>query len=132
MRFGCSVVVWTRNPRLNYLSRVLTELREQTLPMIEWELLLIDNGSQNPVEDRVDLSWHPTARIVRETEPGLTPARLRAIAEVESELIIFVDDDNVLNPSYLCESMLIAQQFPCLGAWGGNFFRNLNPTSARV
>ena len=67
----------------------------------------------------VDLSWHPTARIVRETEPGLTPARLRAIAEVESELIIFVDDDNVLNPSYLCESMLIAQQFPCLGAWGG-------------
>jgi hypothetical protein len=78
----------------------------------EWELLLIDNASQNPLEDLVDLSWHPTARILREIEPGLTPARLRAIAEVESELIIFVDDDNVLSPSYLCESMLIAQQFP--------------------
>ena len=54
-----------------------------------------------------------------EPEPGLTPARLRAIAEVESDVIIFVDDDNVLDTSYLSESMRIAQQFPCLGAWGG-------------
>ena len=87
--------------------------------MIEWELLLIDNGSQNPLQNLVDLSWHPTARIVHEPEPGLTSARLRAIAEAEGELIIFVDDDNVLDPSYLSESMRIAQQFPCLGAWGG-------------
>ena len=119
MHSACSVIICTRNPRLDYLSRVLTALREQTLPMIEWELLLIDNGSQNPLQNLVDLSWHPTARIVHEPEPGLTPARLRAIAEAESGLIIFVDDDNVLDPSYLSESMRIAQQFPCLGAWGG-------------
>ena len=125
MRVGCSVIICTRNPRLDYLSRVLTALREQTLPVTEWELLLIDNASKSPLEDLVDLSWHPTARIVREPEPGLTPARLRAIAEVESELIIFVDDDNVLDSSYLSECMLIAQQFPCLGAWGGQLFRNL-------
>ena len=122
MRFGCSVVVCTRNPRVSYLSRVLTALREQTLPVTEWELLLIDNGSENPLVDFVDLSWHPTPRIVPEPEPGLTPARLRALAEVRGELIIFVDDDNVLQPSYLSECMLIAQQFPCLGAWGGQLF----------
>jgi glycosyltransferase involved in cell wall biosynthesis len=116
---ACSVVVCTRNPRLDYLTRVLGALREQTLLWTAWELLLVDNASQDPLEGRVNLSWHPTARVVHEPEPGLTSARLRAIAEVESELIIFVDDDNVLNPSYLCESMLIAQQFPCLGAWGG-------------
>ena len=119
MHSACSVIICTHNPRLDYLSRVLTALREQTLPMIEWELLLIDNASRNPLKNLVDLSWHPTARIVDEPEPGLTPARLRGIAEAESELIIFVDDDNVLDPSYLSESMRIAQQFPCLGAWGG-------------
>jgi glycosyltransferase involved in cell wall biosynthesis len=119
VRVGCSVVICTRNPRLNYLSRVLTALREQTLPVTEWELLVVDNGSENPLEDLVDLSWHPTSRVVDEAEPGLTPARLRAVAEVRGELITFVDDDNVLDPSYLSECTLIAQQFPCLGAWGG-------------
>ena len=119
MHSACSVIICTRNPRLDYLSRALAALREQTLPVIEWELLLIDNGSQNPLQNLVDLSWHPTAHIVHEPEPGLTPARLRAIAEAEGELIIFVDDDNVLDSSYLSESMRIAQQFPCLGAWGG-------------
>jgi glycosyltransferase involved in cell wall biosynthesis len=98
---------------------VLGALREQTLLRTAWELLLVDNASQDPLEGRVNLSWHPTARVVHEPEPGLTPARLRAIAEVESHVIIFVDDDNVLDPSYLSESMRIAQQFPCLGAWGG-------------
>jgi glycosyltransferase involved in cell wall biosynthesis len=107
---------------VNYLSRVLTALREQTLPVTEWELVLVDNGSTNPLEDLVDLSWHPISRVVHEPEPGLTPARLRALAEARGELIIFVDDDNVLDPSYLSESMLIAQQFPCLGAWGGQLF----------
>jgi glycosyltransferase involved in cell wall biosynthesis len=131
MRFGCSVVICTRNPRVNYLSRVLTALREQTLPEKEWELLLIDNGSDNPLEDLVDLSWHPVSRVVHEPEPGLTPARLRAVAEVRGELIIFVDDDNVLDPSYLSECILIAQQFPRLGAWGGQLFPEFEIPPAR-
>ena len=90
--------------------------------MTEWELLLVDNGSENPLENFVDLSWHPTSRVVHEPEAGLTSARLRALAEVRGQLITFVDDDNVLDPSYLSECMLIAQQFPCLGAWGGQLF----------
>jgi glycosyltransferase involved in cell wall biosynthesis len=122
MSLSCSVAICTRNPRVNYLSRVLTALREQTLPAKEWEVLLIDNGSDNPLEDLVDLSWLPISRVVHEPEPGLTSARLRAVAEVRGELIIFVDDDNVLDPSYLSECTLIAQQFPCLGAWGGQVF----------
>ena len=87
--------------------------------MIEWELLLIDNASQNPLQNLVNLSWHPIARIIHEAAPDLTPARLRAITEAEGEIIIFVDDENVLDPPYLSESMRIALQFPCLGAWGG-------------
>ena len=119
MRSACSVVICTRNPRSDYLSRVLTSLKAQTLPATEWELLMVDNGSEKPLENVVDLSWHPASRVVHEPEPGLTPARLRGVAEARGELIIFVDDDNVLDSSYLNECMLIAQQFTCLGAWGG-------------
>ena len=40
-----SVIVCTHNPRLIYLRRVLEALRSQTLPLEQWELLLIDNAS---------------------------------------------------------------------------------------
>jgi glycosyltransferase involved in cell wall biosynthesis len=44
-----SVIICTHNPRPHYLSRVLTALRSQTLPMVHWELLVIDNASQEPL-----------------------------------------------------------------------------------
>jgi glycosyltransferase involved in cell wall biosynthesis len=64
-------------------------------------------------------------RIIHEPAPGLTPARLRAITEAEGEIIIFVDDGNVLDPSYLSESMRIACNFPAWVRGAGNSFRNL-------
>jgi glycosyltransferase involved in cell wall biosynthesis len=96
-----SVIVCTHNPRQEYLTRVLAALRVQTLPTAGWELLVIDNASKEPVAGRFDLSWHPHGRHVREDELGLTPARLRWIAEARAELLVFVDDDNVLDPDYL-------------------------------
>jgi hypothetical protein len=40
-----SVVICTHNSRLIYLRRVLEALRSQTLPLEQWELLLIDNAT---------------------------------------------------------------------------------------
>jgi glycosyltransferase involved in cell wall biosynthesis len=56
---------------------------------------------------------------VREDELGLTPARLRGIAEARGHVIIFVDDDNVLDPDYLAKALDVARAFPFIGAWGG-------------
>lgn len=85
-----------------------------------WELLLVDNASAQPLAEAWDLSWHPAARHIREDELGLAPARLRGIAEAKGELLVFVDDDNVLAPSYLAEALRIGQEWPVLGAWGGS------------
>jgi hypothetical protein len=74
---------------------------EQELPCSEWELLLIDNDSQIPLAGTCDLSWHPHAQCIVETEVGLTSARLRAIREAQSEILVFVNDDNVLEHDYL-------------------------------
>lgn len=114
-----SVIICTHNPRAEYLHRVIDALHAQTLPFDLWELLLIDNVSSEPVADRSDLSWHPNARHIREEELGLTPARLRGIAEAIGNLLIFIDDDNVLSSDYLAEALAIAQSYPWLGAWGG-------------
>ena len=120
MDLGVSVIVCAHNPRPDYLARVLAALVAQTLPRGSWELLVIDNASAEPLAGRCDLAWHPNGRQIREDELGLTPARLRGIAEARAGLIVFVDDDNVLAADYLEQAVAIAGAWPLLGAWGGS------------
>lgn len=115
-----SVVICTHNPRADYLDRVLAALKDQTLPFHQWELLLIDNASTEPLANILDLTWHPNARCIVEEELGLTPARLRGIDESRGALIIFVDDDNVLAADYLKHAVQIATDYPHIGAFGGS------------
>lgn len=117
-----SVVICTHNPRADYLTRVLDALKAQTLAKEKWELLLIDNASKEVLADKWDLSWHPQSRHVLESQLGLTHARLRGIREARTDILLFVDDDNVLEPDYLAEAGKIAEAWPMLGAWGGQQF----------
>jgi glycosyltransferase involved in cell wall biosynthesis len=118
--FAVSVIICSHNPRENYLRRVLDALKEQTLPAREWELLLVDNASAQPLAGRFDLSWHPNGRHIREEKVGLTHARLHGIAESKGDLLVFVDDDNVLRTDYLQACLEIGANEPQVGAWGGS------------
>ena len=118
-----SVIICTHNPRADYFARVLDGLRSQTLPLHKWELLIVDNASQVPVASSCDVSWHPTARHILERELGVAYARRRGIQEASADLIIFVDDDNVLDENYLAEAIKIGQEWPSLGAWGSGCIR---------
>ena len=115
-----SVVLCTHDPREDSLRRTLEGLRAQTLPVDQWELLLVDNASRAPLSGRFDLTWHPRARHIREDELGLTPARLRGIRESQAEVLVFVDDDTVLAPDYLEQALAVGEQWPFVGAWGGS------------
>ena len=114
-----SVIICTNNPRMDYLSRVLDALKQQSLPTGEWELLLIDNASHVPLKGTCDLSWHPQARCVIENELGASHARWRAIRETQTAIRVFVDDDNVLHPDYLATALRLLGAHPWLGAIGG-------------
>ena len=115
-----TVILCTHNPTAGFLDRTLDALKAQTFPCSEWEFIIVDNVSDKCVADRWDLSWHSNARHVKEEELGLTPARLRGIKEAKGELLLFVDDDNVLNPDYLENAVSIAEEWVMLGAWGGS------------
>ncbi len=119
MKLKISVIVCTHNPREDYFSRVLDALRRQSLGRQGWELLVVDNSSEQPLSGRISLEWHGMARIISESELGLTNARLRGISESQGELLVFVDDDNVLHEDYLEAAIRIAEKWPCLGAWSG-------------
>jgi len=105
---------------MDYLARVIDALKKQSLPKTNWELLVIDNGSEKPLSRSLDLSWHPTARVIREDALGIAYARIRGIRESASEILVFVDDDNVLDSGYLENCLRIAAEWPQLGIWGGS------------
>jgi hypothetical protein len=114
-----SVVVCTHNPRPDYLSKCLDALRCQTLSLSSWELVIVDNRSDNPPTAHINLSWHPHAHICREEALGLTPARLRGIRESAGDLLVFVDDDNVLDLDFLEIALRAMEEKPFLGSWSG-------------
>jgi Glycosyl transferase family 2 len=113
-----SVIICTHNPKPEYLDRVLGALAAQTLPTAQWELLLIDNASDQRLALPGHLSWHPRARLIREDLLGLTPARLRGIAESDGDMLVYVDDDNLLAPDYLRTAIGLFEAHPFLGTIG--------------
>lgn len=114
-----SVIICTHNPRADYLARAIEGLKSQTLAFEEWEWLLIDNASDPEKKPEVNLSWHPRSRLIVEAELGLTPARLRGIREARGDLLVFVDDDNILDAHFLSTATRIANEKPFLGSWSG-------------
>jgi glycosyltransferase involved in cell wall biosynthesis len=123
-----SVIICAHNPRPDFLKRTLAGLQAQNLPADRWELLLVDNASEPPLD--TPLGWHPDARICREPGLGLVRARICGIHQSRGEILVFVDDDNVLAPDYLEIVLRLAKDWPFIGAWGGQCHAEFEVTPA--
>lgn len=113
-----SVILCTRNPQIPVLERVLAHLASQSLPRDFWEVVVVDNGSQ-PTLALGSVESLPHLRTIVEPETGLTTARIRGIREAIGDLVVFVDDDNLLDHDYLEKALRIAEQYPWIGTFGG-------------
>ncbi len=115
-----SVILCTFNPRSDLISWVLTSLERQTLPKSEFELIVIDNRSEPPLDPAaLNAGRNLPMRVVRENRPGLTQARVTGIETTCAPVIVFVDDDNYLDPDYLAEALRIEAENPWIGCFGG-------------
>jgi glycosyltransferase involved in cell wall biosynthesis len=129
-----SVIIPTHNPKRTYLTRTLEALAAQTLDRSSWELVVVDNKSEDIGYRISDIvggleSGLPNVRVVREEKLGLTNARLRGFAETTGEIVVLVDDDNVLAPNYLEVVVRIGKEHPQLGTWSGAIELVLEPGS---
>jgi glycosyltransferase involved in cell wall biosynthesis len=81
----------------------------------------VDNNSDPPVNARFVHGALPGIRvqIVRDARQGLVYARESGIRASAAPLIVFLDDDNHLDPDYLERALSIASRQPHLGAFGG-------------
>lgn len=115
-----SVIIPTHNPDRGRLERTLLGLREQTLPVDQWETLLIDNASSPAVDLATYRDSAPAnTRTVHEAELGLTAARRRGFTVATAEICVLVDDDNVLAVDYLEKALALFAAHSRIGALGG-------------
>ena len=68
----------------------------------EWELLVIDDGSQDDTRAAVArYSRDPRVRYFFQEHAGCCRARNRGLAESRGEVVAYLDSDNTLEPGYL-------------------------------
>lgn len=117
-----TVSICTHRPRLEALVQTLDALREQTLPFEQWELMIVGDRETIAIVERAGLTGLPPTVFVEEAPRGIARARVRALREFlsrPSDLLLFVDDDNLLAPDYLEIGVGLAKSEPNLGCWGG-------------
>jgi GT2 family glycosyltransferase len=98
-----SLVMATFNRR-QMLERLLRQLARQTLPAAQFEVVVVDDGSKEPVEDHLQkLAAELPYRLVVETQKnaGAAAARHRGIVRASGDLIVITDDDMQVDPDYL-------------------------------
>jgi glycosyltransferase involved in cell wall biosynthesis len=113
-----TVILCAHNPHPGRLARTLAGLRAQTLPVAQWDCVLVDNASTPPLA-LTAADALPNLRIVREPTSGLSHARRCGLRETAAPLCVFADDDNVLAPDYLAQAVRLSAAHPRAGAFGG-------------
>jgi glycosyltransferase involved in cell wall biosynthesis len=99
-----TVAIPTYN-RSGRLRETLAGLARQDYPPDRWEVLVIDNNSMDDTAAVVAEfgGARPRFHYFKEPKQGLDHARNRAIAEARGDIIVFADDDILVEPNWLTE-----------------------------
>lgn len=99
MGIKVSVVVPTYN-RPHLLERCLDSLLNQSFPKDRYEVVMVDDGSEERLE-----GWAPTdkprVKYIRQAHGGPARARNRGIKDAEGEIVAFIDDDCIADEDWL-------------------------------
>ena len=118
-----SVVVPTFR-RLDMLQRCLAALLAQRMPPASFEIIVVDDGHEDEVEEAVEalarIPGLPPLRYLR-SQPGRGPAVARNCGwrAAEGELIAFTDDDTIPDASWLATGVAALDQHPEWSAAAG-------------
>jgi GT2 family glycosyltransferase len=96
-----SVVVATYN-RPELVERLLVQLGHQTLPHHRFEVVVVDDGSEPPVAERLTQLKVPyPLHVVTQANAGAAAARHHGIVEAKGALVVVTDDDMQVPPHFL-------------------------------
>jgi glycosyltransferase involved in cell wall biosynthesis len=120
-------------PHLNQaaeLQTCLKVLNEQTLAKNLYEVIVVDNGSDEPV--RLDRHEHPNVQILVERSRGPGPARNRGVEVAKGDILAFVDADCRADPNWLRNGLRALSLSPKGTILGGRVVIWHDPTESTL
>lgn len=106
-----SVIIPTYN-RLEKLKKTLDSLMAQTLDDKNFEVILVDDGSEKGVEESLPdyIKVRLNLKIFRQENKGPAAARNLGVSEARGEIIFFCGDDTLLCPDLLARHLKTHQK----------------------
>jgi len=96
-----TVIIATKN-RLAGLTALLGDLEAQEAPGLTWHVVVVDDGSTEPVGPTLDARrWAFPLRHLRTTGVGQSAARQAACDVATGDVLVFLDDDMRVDPAFL-------------------------------
>lgn len=97
------------------LRKSLATWTSQTLPKDEYEVLVVDNNSQEDIHavvDEVIGAESKNVRYLQEFTHGATAARHKGAREAQGKYLVFADNDGLYNPECLAEILKVYEANP--------------------
>ena len=94
-----SIVIPSFN-RKEALLRCLDSLCNQTIGINKFEVIVIDDGSDDPYYDIKEKNWPFTINVERQENKGEIFSRNLGVSISYGQMLFFLDDDIELSPNY--------------------------------
>lgn len=105
MSFKVSIVISTFN-RLPLLQELLDALGKQTLGAERFEVVVVDDGSREPVAPALAQRRDAYAlTVLTQVNSGAAAARHAGIMKATGEVVVITDDDMLVPPEFLAEHL---------------------------
>ena len=99
-----TIIICTYN-REKYIRPLLNSIAKNNYPTTDYEIVLVDNNCTDNTRGVCEqfAAEHPEIafRYVTEPEQGLSAARNKGIKEAKGDIIIYVDDDALVDSDYI-------------------------------
>ncbi len=119
---GVSTIICCYNSA-NKIKDVLHHLEKQkNTAGIQWEVIVVDNASTDNTTEVASRSWSRkdvNFQVVYEEKPGLSNARIKGLQTSVHPVIVFVDDDNLVDENYIRRAYQIMKDHSDVGLAGG-------------
>lgn len=95
-----SVIIPSYNRR-QWLDEILASIAVQTLAFDKFEVIVVDDGSNDTTREVVEKEYPFQLRYFYQTNQGDAAARNFGVQQTTAEFLVFFDDDIILEPDYL-------------------------------